>query len=130
MSEDCVLLVDEMYLQKPVELLSGSFIGRNEEAILYMGIVVFMIVSLKKSITFVIKSSPDITITGEWLKSIIDECLGHLQTAGFCVRAKISDDHASKVRPFKLLLNNYNGDKNFFIYHPVYNDTYSLIYHT
>ena len=123
MSEDCVLLVDEIYLQKSVQFHSGSFIGRSEERTLYKGIVVFMIVSLKKSIPLEIKSSPDITITGEWLKSEIDECLYNLQKAGFYVRTVISDDHASNVRAFKLLLKNYNGDKNLFIYHPAYNET-------
>ena len=60
MSEDCVLLVDEMYLQKSVQFHSGNFIGRNEEGTLYKGIVVFMIVSLKKYMLYVIRSSPDI----------------------------------------------------------------------
>ena len=68
-SRDCVLLVNEMYLQKSVQFHSGNFTGRNEERTLYKGIVVSMIVSLENSITFVIKSSPDVTITGEWLKS-------------------------------------------------------------
>ena len=62
-----------------------------------------MIVSLKKSIPFMIKSSPDITITGEWLKSEIYECLYHLQKAGFYVRAVIGDDHASNVRAFNVV---------------------------
>ena len=30
LSKDCVLLAVEMYLQKPVQFHSGSFIGRNE----------------------------------------------------------------------------------------------------
>ena len=58
-----------MYLQSSVQFRSGNFIGRNEEATLYKGIVLFMIASLKKSIPLVVKSSPDITITREWLKS-------------------------------------------------------------
>ena len=105
MPEDCVLLVSEMYLT------------------LYKGIVMFMIVSSKKSIPFVIKFSLDMTITEEWLKSEIGECLYHLLNAGFYVRAVISGDHASNVRAFKLLLNNYNGDKNLFIYHSACNET-------
>ena len=67
-----------MYLQKSVQFRGGNFIGRNEEGTLYKGILVFMIVSLKKSIPLVIKLSPDIAITGEWLKSEIDESLYHL----------------------------------------------------
>ena len=98
-----MLLVDEMYLQKSVQFHSGNFIGRIEEGTLYKGIVVFMIVCLGKSIPFVINSSPDITITGKWVKSEIYECLYHLQEASFYVHAVISDDHASNVRAFKLL---------------------------
>ena len=75
-----------------------------------------MIVSLKKSILFVIKSSPDIAIIGEWLNRKIDEYLYHPQKTGFYVRAVITDDHTSNVRAFKLLLNNYDGDKNLSIY--------------
>ena len=94
-------------------------------------IVVFMIVSFKKSVPFVIKSSPDITITGEWLKSEIGECFYHLQKACFYVREVISDDHAPNVRAFKLLLKNHNGDKSLFVNHPpdaeTLEHTYSLI---
>ena len=50
-----------------------------------------------------IKSSPDITITGEWLKSKIDECVYHLQKAGFYVRAVIGDDHASNISAFNVI---------------------------
>ena len=70
-----------------------------------------------------IKLSADIAITGEWLKSEIDESLYHLYIACFYVPAVIIDDHPSNVRAFKLLLNNYNGNKNLFIDHPVYNET-------
>ena len=86
-----------MYLQKSVQFRSCNFIGRNKEGTLYTRIVEFMIVSLKKSIPFVIKSSPDITITGERLKSEIDEWLFHLKKAGFYFRPVISDDHTSNV---------------------------------
>ena len=73
--------------------------------------------------SFVIKPSPDLIITGEWLKSENDECLYYLQKAGFYVRTVISHDHTSDVRAFKLLLNYYNGEKKLFIYHPTYNET-------
>ena len=69
-----------------------------------------------------IKASPGITITGEWLKSEINKCLYHLQKTGFYVRAVISDDHASNVRAFKhsnccliIIME--------LIYHPAYNET-------
>ena len=52
--------------------------------------------------SFVIKPSPHIIITGEWLKSENDECLYNLQKAGFYARAVISYDHTCNVRAFKL----------------------------
>ena len=52
--------------------------------------------------SIVIKPSPDIIITGEWLKSENDECLYNLQKAGFYARAVISHDHTSNNRAFKL----------------------------
>ena len=39
-----------------------------------------------------IKLSPDMNITGEWLKSEIGKCLYHLHQVGFYVRAVIKDD--------------------------------------
>ena len=48
LSQDCVLLVDEMYLQKGTQFHGGEYIGANENDELYKGIVVFMITGLKK----------------------------------------------------------------------------------
>lgn len=46
-SEDCVLFVDEVYLQKPLQFHIGKFIGGNKKGKSLQGIVVFMRVSLK-----------------------------------------------------------------------------------
>ena len=48
LSQDCVLLVDEMYLQKGTQFHGGEYIGANENDELYKGIMVFMITGLKK----------------------------------------------------------------------------------
>ena len=48
LSQDCVLLVDEMYLQKGTQFYGGEYIGANENDELYKGIMVFMITGLKK----------------------------------------------------------------------------------
>ena len=69
-SSDCVLIIDEMYLQKSVQYHSGDFVGQNEE-----GTVVFMTVSLKKSIQIVIRFPPETKITGEWLECEINKCI-------------------------------------------------------
>ena len=48
LSQDCVLLVDEMYLQKGTQFHGGEYIGANENDELYKGIMIFMITALKK----------------------------------------------------------------------------------
>ena len=53
---DVILIIDEMYLQRSYEYSGGMFVGRDENGEFYNGIMVFMVVSLKKSIPFVIKS--------------------------------------------------------------------------
>ena len=42
-SKDCVLLVDEMYLQKALQYATGSMVGADELGELFKGIVAFMI---------------------------------------------------------------------------------------
>ena len=49
LSEDCDLLVDEIYLQKGTQFHGGEYIGANENDKLYKGIMVFMITGLKNS---------------------------------------------------------------------------------
>ena len=58
-SDDCVLIIDEMRLQKSVQYHSTNFSGQDEEGNIYKGIVNFMIVTLKQSIPVVIKSYPE-----------------------------------------------------------------------
>ena len=47
-SGDCVLMVDEMYLKKASQYHGGNYIGEDSSGELYKGIVVFMIVDVKK----------------------------------------------------------------------------------
>ena len=64
-SEDVCLLFDEMYLQKCEEYFGGDLIGCGEDGNLYKGLVCFMIVGLKESVPYVIKSSPQTGITAD-----------------------------------------------------------------
>jgi hypothetical protein len=73
--DNVVLLVDEMYLQKSCEYHSGQYIGKDENGDLYNGIVVFMVVGLRKSVPFVIKCCPKIKFDGEWLADEISESI-------------------------------------------------------
>ena len=102
-SSDIILIIDEMYLQKSVQYHGGHFVGQDEDGNLYKGIVVFMIVSLKKSLPCVIKSIPETKISGEWLKTEIDECIFNLKKTGFQVRAVVTDNHSTNVSAFSFL---------------------------
>ena len=61
-------MFDEMYLQKCEEYFAGDMVGCNSKGYLYKGLVCFMIVGLKKSILYVIKSVPETKINADWLK--------------------------------------------------------------
>ena len=47
-STDCILMVDEMYLQKATQYQGGEYVGADEEGNIFKGIIVFVIVGLKK----------------------------------------------------------------------------------
>ena len=70
---NCFLLVDETQLQKLVRYDSGGSVRQDEESNLYTGIIVFMIVSLKQSIPYVVKSRPEVSINGKWFKKEIEK---------------------------------------------------------
>ena len=117
---DCVLMVDEMYLKKSSQYHGGNYVGEDENGDLYKGIVVFMIVGLMKSIPYVVKSCPVVSISGEWLSGEIDLCIFNLQKSGFKVRAVVSDNHSSNVNAFADLKKQYGEENSLFINHPAY----------
>ena len=102
-SEDVVLMFDEMYLQKCEEYCGGKIIGANESNELYKGLLPFMIVGLKENVPYIIKSVPEQNIDGKWIKEQILDSLKTLKT-GFRVRAVVSDNHFANVLANKLLL--------------------------
>ena len=78
-----VLMFDEMFLQKCQEYCGGELIGADENNELYKGLVSFMIVGMKKSIPYIIKSVPEKKIDGKWLKEQVFDCLKTLQKGCF-----------------------------------------------
>ena len=120
MSQDCVLIVDEMYLQKRVQYHNGDYVGADAEGNLYNGVVAFLIVSLKTSVPCVVKALPEASISGFWLGEEIGKSITSLKEIGLQVRAVASDDHASNVCAFSILMNKYRGGHKLFIYHPAY----------
>ena len=102
--KDVVLLLDEIYIQKEAQYVGGEYIGADGDGNLFKGVMVFMIVSLKKHIPFVVKAVPEISITGVWLQKHIDETISTLNENNFYVRADICDNHSTNVCAYKHLL--------------------------
>ena len=129
MDKDVVLLVDEIYIQKEGQYVGGEYIGADGDGKLFKGVVVFMIVSLKKDIPFVVKAIPETSITGVWLQRQIDATIYTLHEKEFNVRAVICDNHASNVCAYKHLLLAYgHTSKPDTITHPSNGQSIYLFY--
>ena len=89
MDKDVVFLLDEIYIQKDVQYDGGRLVGADEDGRLFKGIMTFMIVSLKKSIPFVVKAIPETQIEGDWLSREISSVLSSVHEAGFQVNTHI-----------------------------------------
>ena len=109
-----------MYLQKSV--VKPWNVGQDEEGNLFKWIVVFMIVSLKKSIPIVIGSLAETKITGEWWKCEINKFILDLAEVRFKARAVITDDHPSNANAFTRLYEIFDGENKTFIKHPAFAD--------
>ena len=107
-SEDVCMIFDEMYLQKSQEYFWREMIGCDDEGELHKSIVCFMIVGLKESIPYVIKSSPETNIDANWLKAELLKSFEILSNCGFRVRAIVCNSHPSDVSSFKKLLEHVN----------------------
>jgi hypothetical protein len=117
-SEDSILMIDEMYIQKAAQYQAGEYIGADEEDNLYKGIVVFMVVGLQQSLPFVVQALPEVTFNGEWLAAQIDKAIENLSEAGFIVRGVVTDNHSANVRAFSKLIEQLNSDSELHILHP------------
>ena len=92
-------------------ILGGATVGRNDEGELYGGILNYMIVGIRKNIPFVVRSVPEVTVTGGLVKKHIEEVLTDLHNTGFNVRTVISDNHATNVSAYDSLMRDYGVDK-------------------
>ena len=89
-----------MYLQKSQEYFGGEMIGCDDQGELCKDIVCFMIVDLKESIPYVIKTSPETNTDDNWLKTELLDSLENLSNCGFRVRAVLCDNHSSNSSNF------------------------------
>ncbi len=127
-SRDVILIFDEMYLQKSTQFHGGKYEGADEDGNPYKGIVVFMIVGMKKSKPYVIKACPETAINGDWIAREVEKAIGLLCKAGFNVRGIVADNHSSNVSAFNILISKFDSDASrLFIHHPE-NESRSYIF--
>ena len=121
-SKDCVMMVDEMYLQKSTQYQSGEYVGADSEGNLYKGIVAFMVVGLKESTPYIVQAIPEVKFSGIWLSERMIENLVNLIETGFCVRAMVTDNHSVNVNAFSEIIKRFHSVSNLFIEHPLNNN--------
>ena len=92
-SIDLILMVDEIDLQKVAQYQDGEYVGADEESNLYKGILAFMVVVMKQSITFVVQAIPKVTFNGQWLSDKVASNIENLGNAGICLRGFVVDNH-------------------------------------
>ena len=82
-----------------------------------------MVVSLRKSLPFVISAVPLVKNSGDIVYDNLNTCLLFLTQSRFRVRAIISDNHTTNVKAYNLLLNNYKFQhKDYKIKNPYISD--------
>ena len=104
---DVVLLLDEMHLQHQVQFDGRDLIGCNEGLEMFKSILCFMVVSLKKSIPYIIKSIPIVKLSKQIICDGILNCIKILNDADFQLRCVISDNHQSNVSSFNTLMKDF-----------------------
>ena len=111
-------MLDEMYIEKCEEYDSGKLIGADDENQLYKGVVSFMVVGLKETVSYVVKSVPEVSIDANFLQHHILDCLRILNESEFNVRAVVSDNHSTNVSGYSKLLkwSSQPSDSTFMMY--------------
>ena len=84
-SFDCILMINEVYLQKSAQYQSGEYVGVDGEGNLYKGIVAFMVVGFRLSIPFVVQVIPEVTFNEQWLAETFSDNVDNLIEFGLCV---------------------------------------------
>ena len=93
-SEDVVMMFDEMYIQQYEEYSAGKFGESNADGEFYTGVLAFMIVGLKSSVSFVVRAIPKTKLTAEFIQKEMEKTLSVIMDAGFNVSLLIIVDQS------------------------------------
>ena len=112
-----------MHLQSQVQFDGHTLIGCNADLEMYTSILCFMVVSLRKSLPFVISAVPLVKNSGNIVYDNLNTCLLLLKLCRFRIRAIISDNHTTNVKAYNRHLTNYKfQDKVYKIKNPYISD--------
>ena len=101
---DCILMIDQMYLQKSAQYQSGEYEGVDKEGNLCKWIVAFMVVGLKLSIPFIVQTILEVTFNGQWLAETFIDNIDSLIEFGLWLRGIVADNHSANVNAFLALI--------------------------
>ena len=96
---------------KKCEYFAGDLVGCNSEGEFYKRLVRFMIVGLKNSIPYVIKSYLETKINADWLKEELIDRLGTIFKSGFNVKTIVCDNHPLILSSSKNMPQHFNQDR-------------------
>ena len=102
----CILMIDEMYLEKPAQYRLGEYLGerKEEEENLDKEIVAFRVVGLKQAIPFVVQAIAKVTFNGKWLTKKFSDNIVNLIEVGLCVQVIVTNNHSANVNTFSALI--------------------------
>ena len=120
---DIILLLDEMYLQPQVNFDRKTLIGCDQDLELFKSILCLMVISLTKSIPFIVPAIPIVKISGDIVRSSIVKCISLLTKEQFNLRAIIADNHPTNISAYRQLRRLYGiNDSDYIIYNPYYSE--------
>ena len=80
-------MLNEVHLQKCLGCEGGELYGSEESVGLYKGLLSFVIVGLKGSVPYIVKSLPETKVEADWMKDEILACVKILHDCWlWCVR--------------------------------------------
>ena len=121
-----------MHLQQQVQYNGRDILGCDKDLLMYKSILCFMVVSITKSISFILKAIPLVKLTSEIVGDGILNCLEVLNRPNFSsVRAVISDNNQTNFATFKRLMKTYPiANKNYCISDPTTSRVIYLFFDT
>ena len=60
-------MIDDMYLQKAAQYQNGEYLGVSDDGDIFKEILVFMILGLKESVSYVIEAILEVQYSGKYL---------------------------------------------------------------